>query len=127
QGHHIGAPPIEQRQFGEAGVAVGAEHSPKTARNELRRLRLAPVDDARRLQRRGRRLCKALGAHRRASTRIIAATFSAIIRTGELVLPEVMRGMTEASAMRKPLSPRTFSRASTTAPRSSSVPILAVP
>ena len=39
---------------------------------------------------------------RLASFRIIAAAFSAIISVGELVLPEVMRGITEASAIRKP-------------------------
>ena len=60
-----------------------------------------------------------------ASSRIIAAAFSAIIRVGELVLPEVMVGMMEASATRRPARPRTFRRGSTTAV--SSLPILQVP
>lgn len=35
------------------------------------------------------------------SSRIISAAFSAIIRVGELVLPDVIRGITEASTMRR--------------------------
>jgi len=41
----------------------------------------------------------------RASARIIAAAFSAIIAVGVLVLPEVMAGMTEASTTRSPATP----------------------
>ena len=41
--------------------------------------------------------------------RIICAAFSAIINVGEQVLPEVMRGMIEASAMRRPGMPWTLS------------------
>jgi hypothetical protein len=41
----------------------------------------------------------------RASSRIIAAAFSAIIAVGVLVLPEVMVGMTDASATRSPARP----------------------
>ncbi len=44
---------------------------------------------------------------------------------GALVLPRLMRGMTEASATRRPSTPRTFSSGSTTA--SSCVPIAQVP
>ncbi len=40
---------------------------------------------------------------------------------GELVLPEVMVGMIEASATRSPASPRSRSRASTTAIGSSPI------
>jgi hypothetical protein len=37
-----------------------------------------------------------------ASCKIIAAPFSAIIIVGALVLPDVMRGIADASATRKP-------------------------
>jgi len=46
-----------------------------------------------------------------ASCKIIAAPFSAIIMVGELVLPEVIDGITEASATRKPSMPITRRRA----------------
>ena len=58
---------------------------------------------------------------------ISSAAFSAIMITGALVLPEVMLGMIEASAMRRPSMPRTSRRSSTTAVRSPSGPILQVP
>ena len=41
----------------------------------------------------------------RESARIIAAPFSAIIAVGVLVLPDVIVGITEASATRKPAMP----------------------
>src|SRR3546814_7999001 len=52
----------------------------------------------------------------RASSFTMSAAFSAIIRVGELVLPKVMVGITEASAMRRPARPWTRRRASTTDP-----------
>src|SRR3546814_892608 len=50
----------------------------------------------------------------RASSFTMSAAFSAIIRVGELVLPEVMVGITEASAMRRPARPWKRRRAPTT-------------
>src|SRR5580700_521549 len=61
------------------------------------------------------------------SSRIIAAPFSAIIMVGELVFPEVIAGITEASTTRRPSRPNTRSRSSTTASGSLLRPILAVP
>ena len=46
---------------------------------------------------------------------------------GELVLPEVMAGITEASATLNPSIPNTRNRSSTTAAGSDSRPIFAVP
>jgi len=63
----------------------------------------------------------------RASSEIIAAPFSAIIMVGELVLPDVITGITEASTTRRPSRPNTRSRSSTTASGSLLRPILAVP
>ena len=49
------------------------------------------------------------------SSAIMAAAFSAIINVGELVLPDVMVGMTEASAMRRPSIPCALRRGGATA------------
>ena len=54
----------------------------------------------------------------------MSLAFSAIMMVGALVLPEVMVGMIEASAMRRPSRPRTRRRSSTTA--MGSEPILQV-
>lgn len=61
----------------------------------------------------------------RASSSIMRAAFSAIITVGELVLPLVIIGMIEASAMRRRPSARIFSRVSTT--EAASAPIRQVP
>ena len=47
--------------------------------------------------------------------RIKSAAFSAIMITGEFVLPLVIVGITEASTTRRPAMPWTRSRSSTTA------------
>ena len=56
---------------------------------------------------------------------IWSLAFSAIMIVGAFVLPEVIEGITDASATRRPLTPRTLNEPSTTAP--SSAPIRQVP
>ena len=60
-----------------------------------------------------------------ASARMRSLAFSAIITTGALVLPETSVGMIEQSTTRRPATPCTRSRSSTTA--IASLPILQVP
>ena len=60
-----------------------------------------------------------------ASARIMSDARSAIIMTGAWMLPEVIDGITDASATRRPSTPRTRRRGSTTAP--SSLPMRHVP
>lgn len=52
---------------------------------------------------------------------------SAIISVGEFVLPDVIVGITDASTIRSPVTPRTRRRLSTTASGSSARPIRHVP
>src|SRR5437868_14623282 len=61
----------------------------------------------------------------RISALIMSAAFSPIMMVGALVLPPIKVGITEASTMRRPSRPRTFSFGSTTA--KASTPILQVP
>ena len=60
-----------------------------------------------------------------ASARIMSDARSAIIMTGAWMLPEVIDGITDASATHRPSKPRTRRRGSTTAP--SSLPMRHVP
>jgi len=57
----------------------------------------------------------------------MSLAFSAIMMVGELVLPEVIRGMTEASMTRRRERPRTRRRSSRTARGSDFGPIAAAP
>src|SRR6202020_1554603 len=115
----IGAPSVRQSELGYAREAARAQQPPHPAGDHQRRLRLAPV------RRKGLHF---LPHHATpASARIISAAFSAIIIVGEPVLPEVMRGITDASTTRNPPRPWTLSRSSTTANRSCANPIFAVP
>ena len=88
----VGAPPVGERQLGDGGEAARPEQPPTPRADRQRRLGLAAVD--RRFERRPAHVSAPS-----ASARIIAAAFSAIIIVGEAVLPEVMRGITEASAI----------------------------
>lgn len=78
---------------------------------------------------RGRELAAASAARARlvrlGSSAIRSLAFSAIITTGALVLPDTSVGMIEQSTTRRPGTPCTRSRSSTTA--SGSAPILHVP
>jgi hypothetical protein len=59
--------------------------------------------------------------------RIQVEAFYAIIRVGELMFPETIKGITEASTTLTPSTPRSLNLLSTTALGSSAVPILQVP
>ena len=63
----------------------------------------------------------------RPSSSTIIAPFSAIIMVGELVLPDVIVGITDASITRTLARPISRNRSSTTAIGSSLRPIFAVP
>ena len=63
----------------------------------------------------------------RSPDKIDRAAFSAIMTVGELVLPEVIVGITEASGTLSPAIPMTRKSLSTTALVSSRRPILQVP
>ena len=80
---------------------AGAVHQ---KRRRLARILLAPSRERKALA--GRSDREAMRVRQaRASSRIIVAPFSAIIAVGVLVLPEVIVGITEASATRKPAIP----------------------
>ena len=61
------------------------------------------------------------------SFKMISAALCAIIMVGAAVLPDVIIGITEASATLSPVTPRTLNRVSTTADASPAVPIRQVP
>src|ERR1700721_1607503 len=93
----ISAPTVRQSELGHAREAARAEKPPYSTGDHQRRLRLPPV------RRKGSHFLPHQAIP--ASARIISAAFSAIIIVGEPVLPEVMRGITDASATRRPLRP----------------------
>jgi hypothetical protein len=72
-----------------------------------------------------REASRMLAVHLVYAAKIISLAFSAIMIVGALVLPDIKRGITEASTTRKPVTPITRNWGSTTA--IASRPILAVP
>ena len=144
----VGAAPVGEGELGQGRVAELREEPPDAALHAARHRRLAAVGGKTgagcpaRLSANRTSSPRFARARQRSATRelsrparfsvahpasTISAPFSAIIRVGELVLPEVMRGIAEASMTRSPSDAADPQPLVEHREGSPSTPILAVP